>query len=76
MVRVTNTANYKPHVAPIGEKRVTLPNLTWQQYQQILQALPETRAAQLTYDRGTLEIVMPLEDHCLLYSKSTKSRRS
>jgi Uma2 family endonuclease len=46
-----------------GENRVTLHGLHWQGYQQILQALPETRAARLTYDRGTLEITMPLEDH-------------
>lgn len=60
---MTKTANYEPLIAPAGEKRVTLHNLTWQRYQQILQALPQTRAAQLTYARGTLEIVMPLEDH-------------
>lgn len=46
-----------------GEKRVTLHGLTWQSYQQILQALPQSRAARLTYDRGILEITMPLEDH-------------
>jgi Uma2 family endonuclease len=45
------------------EKRVTLQGLTWQAYQQILHALPQTRAAKLTFDRGTLEIRMPLEDH-------------
>jgi Uma2 family endonuclease len=47
----------------LGEKRVTLQGMTWQAYQQILHALPESRAARLTYDRGTLEITMPLEDH-------------
>jgi Uma2 family endonuclease len=47
----------------VGEKRVTLRGLTWQAYQQILHALPQTRAARLTYDRGVLEITMPLEDH-------------
>ena len=47
----------------IGEKRVTLHGLTWQAYQQILQALPQSRAARLTYDRGTLEITVPLENH-------------
>lgn len=46
-----------------GEKRVALRSLTWQAYQQILHALPQSRAARLTYDRGTLEITMPLEDH-------------
>jgi Uma2 family endonuclease len=48
---------------PVGEKRVTLHGLTWQGYQQILTALPQTRAARLTYDRGVLEISMPLEEH-------------
>jgi len=47
----------------IGEKRVTLHGLTWQAYQQILHALPQSRAARLTYDLGSLEIAMPLEDH-------------
>ncbi len=46
-----------------GEKRVTLRGLTWQAYQQILHALPQNRAARLTYDCGILEITMPLEDH-------------
>ncbi len=46
-----------------GEKRITLPGLSWQRYQQILQALPQTRAARLAYIDGTLEIAMPLEDH-------------
>ncbi|MEM6503375.1 MAG: Uma2 family endonuclease [Cyanobacteria bacterium P01_C01_bin.89] len=46
-----------------GEKRVTLHGLDWQAYQQILHALPQRRAARLTYDRGTLEITVPLEPH-------------
>lgn len=46
-----------------GEKRVTLHGLNWQAYQQILTALPQTRAARLTYDRGILEISVPSEDH-------------
>ncbi|MEM9245977.1 MAG: Uma2 family endonuclease [Cyanobacteria bacterium P01_F01_bin.153] len=46
-----------------GEKRVTLHGLDWQAYQQILHALPQSRAARLTYDRGTLEITVPLETH-------------
>ncbi|MCF3607351.1 Uma2 family endonuclease [Planktothrix agardhii 1033] len=51
------------HSSPVGEKRVTLRGLTWQGYQQILGALPESRAARLTYDHGILEISMPLESH-------------
>ncbi|MGB3557272.1 MAG: Uma2 family endonuclease [Geitlerinemataceae cyanobacterium] len=53
----------KTQTIPIGEKRVTLHGLTWQGYQQILTALPQSRAARLTYDRGVLEISMPLEEH-------------
>jgi Uma2 family endonuclease len=45
------------------EKRVTLKNLTWQGYQAILHALPEVRAARLTYDCGTLEITVSSETH-------------
>ncbi|MGL6137616.1 MAG: Uma2 family endonuclease, partial [Planktothrix sp.] len=51
------------HSSVVGEKRVTLRGLTWQGYQQILHALPESRAAHLTYDHGILEISMPLESH-------------
>jgi len=49
-------------IAP-QEKRIALHGLTWQAYQQILDALPQSRAARLTYDCGTLEITMPLENH-------------
>jgi Uma2 family endonuclease len=47
----------------IGERRVIFYGLNWQRYQQILQALGNNRSARLTYDEGTLEITMPLEDH-------------
>lgn len=46
-----------------GEKRVILRDITWKSYQQILHALPESRGSRLIYDRGTLEITMPLEEH-------------
>lgn len=54
-----------PSIQPqlTGEKRVALRSLDWQAYQQILHALPPSRAARLTYDRGILEITTPLEDH-------------
>ena len=46
-----------------GEKRVTLHHVSWEGYLQILDALPQSRGARLTYDQGTLEITMPSEDH-------------
>ncbi|MFM7474614.1 MAG: Uma2 family endonuclease, partial [Microcystis aeruginosa] len=46
-----------------GEKRVTFYHLSWLSYQKILQAIGENNRAHLFYDRGTLEITMPLEEH-------------
>lgn len=46
-----------------GEKRVIFHNLNWQAYQQVVRAIGENRSARFTYDRGTLEITMPLEEH-------------
>jgi Uma2 family endonuclease len=47
----------------IGENRVALHGISWEAYLQILDALPQTRAARLTYDDGVLEITVPLEIH-------------
>jgi Uma2 family endonuclease len=49
--------------ATLSEQRVTLPNISWQTYQQILAETGECRRSRLTYDRGVLEIVVPLEPH-------------
>jgi Uma2 family endonuclease len=46
-----------------GENRVALRGIGWLSYQQILHALPDSRAARLTYDCGILEITMPLQTH-------------
>lgn len=48
---------------PIGEKRVTLRNLDWQAYQTIRKLLDGRTRVKLMYDRGTLELTMPLEEH-------------
>lgn len=47
----------------IAEKRMTFHGLSWQAYKQIANALSESSRARLTFDDGTLEIVMPLEFH-------------
>ncbi|GAB4473593.1 MAG: Uma2 family endonuclease [Elainellaceae cyanobacterium] len=52
-----------PRSALFGERRVTIHHLNWQGYQQIQQALGERRSPRLTYDHGTLELTMPLEEH-------------
>ena len=50
-------------VKPPAEKRVTLHHVTWEAYQKILEALGEQHSALLTYYKGTLEIMTPLEAH-------------
>ncbi len=52
-----------PIAPPAGEQRVVFRNITWLGYQQLLGILGNNRAALLTFDRGTLEITMPLEEH-------------
>lgn len=54
-----------PIIAPVlvGERRVVFHNITWQGYQQLLSILGENRASRVTFDRGILEITMPLEEH-------------
>lgn len=50
-------------IASVGEKRVTFRNLDWQAYQQLLHLSDGHTHAHLTYDRSTLEITVPLEEH-------------
>jgi Uma2 family endonuclease len=50
-------------ILPVGEQRVVFRNITWQGYQQLLGILGDRRSAMLTFDRGILEITMPLEEH-------------
>jgi Uma2 family endonuclease len=47
----------------LSERRVLLHDLDWQAYEMILVALGEHRSAKLTYYKGTLEIMTPLEAH-------------
>ena len=47
----------------LPEKRVALDNISWQNYEQILNALGENRAARVHYYQGILEIMTPLEAH-------------
>ncbi|MGF1602986.1 MAG: Uma2 family endonuclease [Thermosynechococcaceae cyanobacterium] len=56
-------SNRPPTLSFPGERRVIFRNLTWQNYQSILQSVGEHRSTRLTYACGTLEMTMPLEDH-------------
>lgn len=43
--------------------RVVLQNISWQSYESLLQDFAQEPAMRLTYDRGALEIRMPLDPH-------------
>jgi Uma2 family endonuclease len=47
---------------PKGD-RVILYGISWQQFENLLLDLGETRAARIAYDQGTLEIMTPLPEH-------------
>ncbi|QIR38406.1 Uma2 family endonuclease [Tolypothrix sp. PCC 7910] len=63
MVTTNEAINITPKEKPLAEKRVTLNNISWDAYEQILDALGDNRAALLTYYDGVLEIMTPLEEH-------------
>ncbi|HEY9602576.1 MAG TPA: Uma2 family endonuclease [Allocoleopsis sp.] len=43
--------------------RVVLHNISWQQFENLLVDLGESRTARVAYDDGTLEIMTPLPEH-------------
>ncbi|BAZ12765.1 hypothetical protein NIES4071_45980 [Calothrix sp. NIES-4071] len=47
---------------PPGQ-RVLLRDITWQEFEAILDELGEHRAARIAYDKGVLEIMAPLPEH-------------
>ena len=63
MVSTTTKPNNIIEKTTLAEQRVVFHNITWQNYQQILAALGQSRSSRLIYDQGTLEITMPLEEH-------------
>lgn len=42
---------------------VTIPNVTWQEFENILQELGQKRTSRIAYYQGTLEIMVPLPEH-------------
>jgi Uma2 family endonuclease len=44
-------------------QQLLLKNISWQQFETILEELGEGRAARLSYSNGWLEIMVPLPEH-------------
>jgi len=45
------------------EGNVVLKNISWQEFEDILIEMGDSRSSRIAYDRGTLEIIMPLQEH-------------
>lgn len=41
----------------------TIPNVSWQEFESILEELGEKRSSRIAYSKGTLEIMVPLPEH-------------
>ncbi len=58
-----------PFVKPVSQimlapgSTVTIPNVSWQEFELILQELGEDRSARVVYSKGTLEVMVPLPEH-------------
>ncbi|MCU0568585.1 MAG: Uma2 family endonuclease [Oculatellaceae cyanobacterium Prado106] len=48
---------------PPTEQRVILPNISWTQFEQLIQELGVERETRLTYWRGKLEMMTPVAEH-------------
>lgn len=42
---------------------VTIPDVSWEEFESILQELGQKRSARVAYSKGTLEIMVPLPEH-------------
>jgi Uma2 family endonuclease len=58
-----------PVVKPISQIRLapgstaTIPNVSWQEFEAILEELGEKRSSRIAYSNGTFEIMVPLPEH-------------
>jgi Uma2 family endonuclease len=43
--------------------RIVLYNISWEQFEKLLEDLGNQRATRIAYDNGTLEIMTPLSEH-------------
>jgi hypothetical protein len=61
-------ATKSPIVKPVSQMKlapgsaVTIPNVSWEEFESILQELGEKRSARVAYSKGTLQIMVPLPE--------------
>lgn len=54
---------FMPKDRPPNEQRVLLPNVSWEQFEQLIVELGIDRLVRLTYTRGKLEMMTPVAEH-------------
>ncbi|WP_124972248.1 Uma2 family endonuclease [Aphanothece sacrum] len=58
-----------PVIKPVSQmklesgSRVTIPNISWQEFESILQEMGQKRTSRICYYQDTLEIMVPLPEH-------------
>ncbi|KAM3100040.1 Uma2 family endonuclease [Phormidesmis sp. 146-35] len=60
---MVSTRDVTTSQAAESERRIVLHNVSWQAYEKFLDAMEESHSTRLTYYKGILEIVAPLESH-------------
>jgi Uma2 family endonuclease len=60
---VTTTSTLVEHKITPAENRVVLKSVSWSTFKALLADVGDDRAWRIAYDRGVLEIRMPLEEH-------------
>jgi len=65
-------ANLLPPPPPLGDQRVTLHGVSWEQYEALLEMRGDGSSLRVTYLEGELELMSPSEDH--KFDKKTLAR--
>ncbi|GET41738.1 Uma2 family endonuclease [Microseira wollei] len=63
MVTTNKNLAEQPVPAPAKETRVLMKGVSWETYTKLMAEVGDDRAWRIAYDRGLLEIRMPLEEH-------------
>ncbi|MCL1472714.1 Uma2 family endonuclease [Argonema antarcticum] len=63
MVTTDKTLVEQPVPADVKETRVVMKGVSWETYKKLMAEVGDDRAWRIAYDRGVLEIRMPLEEH-------------
>jgi hypothetical protein len=67
-----------PVVKPVSQMQlapgsaITIPNVSWQEFESILQELGEKRSARIAYSKNTLDCLLPSYTYAALFHSSSQ----